>query len=255
MTHPFDQCDYQVRLDWGPVGAMAVGADVIAVVDVLSFSTAVCVAVQRGMRVFPFRWNDDRARVFAAEQDAILAIGRLEATKDETLMLPSLSPAQLLACRPVPRIVLPSPNGSHICQGLRSCGAEVIIGCLRNATAAGEYLARAVVADRSVAVVAAGERWPADGSLRPALEDQMGAGAVLHALARAGHRDTFSPEAAASQALYEAARASLDATVRDCVGGRELCLKGFGVDVEIAADVDATTVVPVLVNGAFQRNE
>ncbi|CAN5454117.1 hypothetical protein BH23ACT6_BH23ACT6_00090 [soil metagenome] len=93
---------------------MEADADVIAVVDVLSFSTSVCVAVERGMRVFPLRWKDDRARIFAAENDATLAVGRLEGSKDEAPLLPSLSPAQLLICHPSPRIVLPSPNGSHI---------------------------------------------------------------------------------------------------------------------------------------------
>ncbi|RNI22761.1 hypothetical protein EFY87_08015 [Flexivirga caeni] len=45
---------------------------------------------------------------------------------------------------------------------------------------------RAVEAGRSVAVIAAGERWSFDDSLRPALEDQFGAGAVLSALVAHG---------------------------------------------------------------------
>ncbi|CAN5454017.1 hypothetical protein BH23ACT6_BH23ACT6_00080 [soil metagenome] len=131
----------------------------------------------------------------------------------------------------------------------------MVLGCLRNATVAGEYLARALVTGRSVAVIAAGERWSADGSLRPALEDQLGAGAVLHALAEAGHREKFSPEVVASEALYQVSRVRLGVTMRDCVSGRELWAKGFGADVEIAADVDAATIVPVLVDGAFRANE
>lgn len=55
---------------------MATRADVSVVVDVLSFSTSVTVAVGRGIRVFPYRWKGNRAEDFARENDAVLALGR-----------------------------------------------------------------------------------------------------------------------------------------------------------------------------------
>ena len=90
----------------------------------------------------------------------------------------------------VERLVLPSPNGSSISFGprrrrrCRSSGA-----CLRNRAA----VARSRGSRGTVAVVAAGERWP-DGSLRPCAEDLWGAGAVLAALLDLGATD-LSPEA------------------------------------------------------------
>ena len=54
------------RFDWGPAGAaeLARVCSVLVVVDVLSFSTAVDIAVGRGMRVHPFPWSD-QAQAYA----------------------------------------------------------------------------------------------------------------------------------------------------------------------------------------------
>lgn len=47
-----------VRFEWGPTGADRLVSEAACpvVVDVLSFTTAVSVAVGKGTRVFPFRW-------------------------------------------------------------------------------------------------------------------------------------------------------------------------------------------------------
>lgn len=248
----FGQGDVAVRLDWGPVGARATASDIAVVVDVLSFSTSVTVAIERGMRVYPYPWRGPRAKEFAAEHDAVLAVGRLEATTDGAVVAPSLSPAGLLVCAPVPRLVLPSPNGSTIAAGLQRGGATVTVACLRNAAAVATWLAAGLQDGRTVAVVAAGERWAYDDSLRPALEDHLGAGAVLSGLVALGYADLMSPEARAAAELFGAARDRLGAWMRGCVGGRELASRGFAADVDVAADLDASAVVPVLTDGAFR---
>jgi len=38
----------------------------------------------------------------------------------------------------------------------------------------------------------------------------------------------------------------------DCVSGRELLARGFKDDVDIASRLDESSVVPVMVNGAFR---
>jgi 2-phosphosulfolactate phosphatase len=249
----FGQDGFGVRLDWGPVGARAADADVSVVVDVLSFSTSVTVAVERGMTVFPFRWNGPQAAAFAAEHHAVLAMGRLEATKVAPSSAPSLSPADLLTCEPVPRLVLPSPNGSTIAAALREHDSIVAIGCLRNAHAVAAWLVPIVEARRSVAVIAAGERWNNDDSLRPALEDHLGAGAIMSELVDLGFGDRLSPEARAAAELFDGGLAQLNDRLRNCVSGRELIAKGFAGDVDVAANLNASTVVPVLTDGAFDR--
>ncbi|MDH6136153.1 2-phosphosulfolactate phosphatase [Kitasatospora sp. MAA4] len=235
------------RFDWGPVGAQRLAADVacLVVVDVLSFTTSVTVAVESGTRVFPYAWHDESAVKFADAMDARLAAGRRAATSDSPW---SLSPAALRSAPFTPRLVLPSPNGSSIAA---AAGASVVVaGCLRNATAVGNWLAQQAYGtpERPVAVIAAGERWP-DGSLRPALEDLLGAGAVLAALRKQGG-GSMSAEAAAAVACYEATP-DVAAAVADSASGRELAYGGFGEDVGIASELDVCGVVPVLVDGAF----
>jgi 2-phosphosulfolactate phosphatase len=251
MPDLYGQVDYAIRLDWGPVGAQATQADVAVVVDVLSFSTSVCIAVERGMRVYPYSWKGPQAEAFARQRDAVLAVGRLEATKDGAVPAPSLSPAGLLACTPAPRIVLPSPNGSTIADALLETDATIAVGCLRNARAVADWLATDLEQGRSVAVIAAGERWNQDDSLRPALEDHLGAGAILSTLTQLGHGHSMSPEASAAAELFKAGQERLLERMSNCVGGRELARNGFQSDVDTAAALNSSKVVPVLTDGSF----
>lgn len=236
------QSAYDVRFDWGPAGARALAADVTVVVDVLSFTTTLSVAVERGIEVFPFGWRDVRATSYALTRDATLAVGRREAGPDQV----SLSPGTVRAARGIERLVLPSPNGSSISSALAGEGAEVLGGCLRNARAVGAVLAGRLRAGASVAVVAAGERWP-DGSLRPAVEDLWGAGAVLAAI----DAGTPSPEARVAVASYDVVAGDVSAALHGCASGRELVDAGWSGDVEIAAERDASAVVPVLRGESF----
>ncbi|MFC6706946.1 2-phosphosulfolactate phosphatase [Flexivirga alba] len=252
MADIFGQGDYAIRFDWGPNGAHQLRADVSVVVDVLSFSTAVTIAVERGMDVYPFPWNDLRAAEFAAAHDATLAVGRLESTKPGSVVAPSLSPAGLLTCRFEPRIVLPSPNGSSIAASLLESGSRVAVGCLRNARAVANWLRVHLDEGRSVAVIAAGERWVSDGSLRPALEDQLGAGAILSTLRSLGCGESMSPESVCAATLFDAIENELTDTLQGCVGGRELIGNGFQADVAVAAELNSSAVVPMLADGAFR---
>lgn len=247
MGDPFDQSQHAIRLDWGPIGAGAIPADVAVVVDVLSFSTAVSVAVERGTRVFPYRWRDGGAAEYAAERGAAVALGRLEADCPDRAHAASLSPARM---RDVPlpdRLVLPSPNGSTIAAILADSGSTVVVGCLRNAGAVADWLAERAALGASVSVIAAGERWAADDSLRPALEDHLGAGVILEALSRLlPDHVRFSPEALTAARLARAVKEEIPALVTDCASGRELIGRGFAADVAIATECDASAVVPVL---------
>lgn len=150
----------------------------------------------------------------------------------------------------VERLVLPSPNGSAISLGLAEAGSTVVGAGLRNASAVARWLREQDGLDE-LAVVAGGERWP-DGSLRPAVEDLWGAGAVIAGLVDLGATDHagLPPEARTAAQAYRSARFPDD--LLSCDSGQELVAMGFADDVAIAAEVDVSTVVPVLRDGAFR---
>jgi 2-phosphosulfolactate phosphatase len=247
VTEAHGQAAYAVRFDWGPTGAAAIaeGADVAVVVDVLSFTTTLAVAAERGVTVYPYRWRDGTAGAYAAERGAELARGRSERAGV------SLSPASVLRASGLERLVLPSPNGSSLSFGLAGGGLTVVGACLRNRSAVAGWLAPRIAAGERLAVVAAGERWP-DGSLRPAVEDLWGAGSVLSGLIGLGV-DGLSPEAEQAADAFTAAETDLTDRLAACASGRELTGIGFADDVRVAGELDASDVVPVLEGEAFTR--
>ena len=240
------QAAYTRRLDWGLSGALALVADarpgdVAVVVDVLSFTTTLTVALEQGLAVHPYPWRAEDAAAYAAERDATLASGRREGLAAGSV---SLSPVSFLGVSGIDRVVLPSPNGSAIAFALAEAGVTVVGAALRNAGAVAGWL-RSRPAAR-VSVIAAGERWP-DGQLRPAVEDLWGAGAVLAGLGDA----CASPEAAAAVAAFRAVEHRLGDELGRCASGRELDDDGFGADVDLAAAYDVSAVVPLLTGDTF----
>lgn len=236
------QTPWTLRLEWGLAGVreVAAHADVAVVVDVLSFTTTLSVAADAGTRVVPCDTRTDAAAL-AARHGGVVASPR--GARDGR---PSLSPASLRALTPPGTLVLPSPNGSALSAALADVGCVVVGACLRNAAAVAAW----VVAQEPgvVAVVPAGERW-ADGSLRPAVEDLWGAGAVVGALAAA--RLEPSPEADVARRAHAAVAGDLAASLGACASGRELADAGFADDVAIAAEADASLAVPVLRDGVY----
>lgn len=242
------QSAYRTGFDWGMAGALALTADahpgdVAVVVDVLSFTTTLSVAVEAGIEVFPYPWAEAGGPAYADERGAVLARGRRAALEDRSAGSVSLSPASFDGVSGMERLVLPSPNGSAIAFALAGSGVTVVGACLRNAAAVGRWLAATT---GRVRVVASGERWP-DGQLRPAVEDLWGAGAVLAGLGPAG----ASPEARAAVAAYDAVRRDLGHELAGSASGRELVAAGFPRDLEIASALDVAQVVPVLSGESF----
>ncbi|MHB1501567.1 MAG: 2-phosphosulfolactate phosphatase [Candidatus Dormibacteria bacterium] len=235
---------FSVRLGWGERGAAALlpTSDVMVVVDVITFTTAVAVAAERGCAVYPHPWDRGGAAELSASLGAELAVSRSEVDSEHPY---SLSPQTLSRLPLGSAIVLPSPNGSAISAAATAGGAVVVAGSLRNAAAVSRF---ARSAGQSIAVVAAGERWP-DGSLDPALEDLVGAGAIIDGL----RRRRRSPEAKAAAAAYlYARRQGIRRTLMEAVSAREQRHRGCQEELEWAFALNVSKVVPILRAGAFR---
>jgi 2-phosphosulfolactate phosphatase len=243
------------RFDWGLDGLRAIGpgSHVIIVVDVLSFTSALDVAVSQGAAVVPCPWQDARAHELATRHDALLAVARHEMSAEQPY---SLSPVSLRRLPLGATIVLPSPNGSTLAVEAATLGAHVVLAaCLRNASAVAQR-ARSLAGDGgTISVLAAGERWGGTtGPLRPAVEDLLGAGAVLAALdpANAVSAPRCSAEAGAARAAFVSARPRLAEHITSCASGAELVAGGWAVDVAISAEHDVSRIVPELISGIFR---
>ncbi len=236
----YDQSSFDVRCEWGLSGVRLVGnsTDVVIIVDALSFSTCVDVAISRGARIFPYRWKGEKAKEYAEQLRAELAVSRGQLGRF------SLSPASMLEAFEGTKIVLPSPNGSELTTEAELMGCIVIAGCFRNSMVVAKY---AVTQGQSIAVIPCGERWP-DGTLRPAVEDLAAAGAIINQLP-----GTRSPEASVANGAWELAKDDVTGFLKSCASGRELIDRGFEEDVELAGQVNLSDAVPVLRERAYVR--
>src|SRR5215831_14398933 len=102
-----DQAGYDLRCEWGLPGLLHLApiSDVVVIVDVLSFSTAVDIAISNGASILPYPHKDGSASAFAAAKGAQLARDRRLGSGEY-----SLSPASLRAIPAGTALILPSPN-------------------------------------------------------------------------------------------------------------------------------------------------
>ena len=234
----------RVRLAWGRRGAQdaAERGDILVVVDTLRFSTAAATAVHHGALIYPCATDEALYTALAQRVGGEVA---LHHAASPTLTRFSLSPRSFLAVEPGARVVLPSPNGST-CSQYGSRAPALFVGALVNAQAVAEAVSHLLhgVDHLNVTVLACGERWQIpdeEGALRFAVEDYLGAGAILAAL-------PFSQtmEAQVCAATFQAMRDQLDMALWECESGQELRAKGLGEDVRFAARLNIYDTAPVL---------
>jgi 2-phosphosulfolactate phosphatase len=238
----FAQSPYRCRLDWGRHGARAAAErqDILVIVDTLSFSTAVVTAVQGGGLVYPCA-EDEQPGALAQRIGGEVAVRRKDVPAKGRF---SLSPLTYLHLAPGTHIVLASPNGAT-CSRYARAVPFLFVGALVNAEAVATVVSHLLeTTDRCVTIIACGERWQppsADGALRVALEDYLGAGAILASL-----RYEQSPEARVCASAFTHSRRDIAALLWECGSGRELRRMGFPEDVRHAAQLNSYDAVPVM---------
>jgi 2-phosphosulfolactate phosphatase len=233
----YDQQEFDIRCEWGARGLEQLApSDAVVIIDVLSFSTCVDVAVSCGAEVYPYPFKDETVLDFAEK------IGAIAASLERSTTSYSLSPVSFRNIPKGERIVLPSPNGARL--SYLGYQTDTFCACLRNYKSIARYLSAHY---KSVTVISSGEQWQ-DASLRPAIEDLLGAGALISELG-----GSKSPEALMAEQAFTALQSSnsIGGILMFCGSGKELLAKGFPDDVLIAAELNASVAVPMLKDGCY----
>ena len=201
------------------------------VFDVLRATTTIAAALAAGVR---------EIRLFASLDDARAAANafggaRLLCGEERCLPPPGFdlgnSPGQFSAAHRDTTLFMCTTNGTRALLAARSA-AVVYAGALVNASA----VARRLRADeRDVILLCAGT----NGAV--AMEDVLGAGAVLDAL----HAEPASDLARMALDLFRAGRERLGEMLRDAQGGRNVIEAGLPQDIDFAARLDVFDVVGV----------
>jgi 2-phosphosulfolactate phosphatase len=190
--------------------------------------------------VYPCAWTDD-PQALAAQLGALAAVNRPDVPTRGQF---SLSPPTFTSIEPGRRVVLASPNGAT-CSRFGRDVPDLLVGALVNARAVAEAVGQLLAtSDLSVTVLACGERWrqpSEDGELRFAIEDYLGAGAIIAALPETLTR---SPEASLCAGAFRSVGGGLHDVLWESGSGRELRAAGYPQDVEHAAQLNVYTTVP-----------
>ncbi|GHO45512.1 2-phosphosulfolactate phosphatase [Ktedonospora formicarum] len=250
----FSQEAYRCRLEWGRRGVAEAAArgDIVVIVDVLSFSSATITAIAHGGSILPCPLEAD-VEALARRVDGVVAVRRREVPARGRF---SLSPMTFFALEAGTRVVLASPNGAT-CSHYGQVVSHLLVGALLNASAVSHVVTSLLEEDErcSVSVIACGERWldpSEDGALRFAIEDYLGAGAILTSLAEHSNL-TLSPEAQVCAGAFLQARPRLGELLTNSYSGQELTQTGFGEDVSHACKLDLYTSVPIMRAGLLEE--
>lgn len=209
----------------------------VVVFDVLRATTSMTAALAAGVaeiRVYP-------TLAAAATGAGPAGAGRLLCGEENCLAPAGFdlgnSPGAFTSANAAGRTMhLSTTNGTRAIVAARGA-ATIFSGALVNAS----FVARALAARaHDVTLLCAGT----GGAI--ALEDVLGAGAVLHALQKRGGAQLESDAALMALRLFRGARDDLRASLAQSRGGENVRAAGLDADIDFAARLDAIDVVGVI---------
>jgi len=244
---PDKNTNIRCRLEWGRRGCLKAveRRDIPVIVDVLSFSSLVATAVNHGGLIYPCR-ESDNPEALADQIEGSVTVRRKEVPAKGRY---SLSPLTYFDIETGTRVVVVSPNGAT-CSRLGFEAPLLLVGCLLNARSTARAVSSIMMGtDFDVSIVACGEREKTnrgEGAIRWAVEDYLGAGAILSDIPFAK-----SADACVCENAFRASKKKLDTILRDCPSGCELAEAGFEEDIVYCSRLDYLEIVPGLTGDHF----
>jgi 2-phosphosulfolactate phosphatase len=220
----------------------------VAVFDVLRATTTMTAALAAGVREIRLFGDTEAARRAAAEA-VVAAGGPGPLLCGESQCLPPAgfdlgnSPGALnRAAHGGRALFMSTTNGTRALIAARGAGL-LLTGALVNASATARALAASGL---PVTLLCAGTNGAA------AMEDAIGAGAVIDALGRSRGVELESDVARVALGLFRSVRDDLRGALADSTGGRNVLAAGLSPDIEFAARLDVFDVVGRAVDGPLR---
>jgi 2-phosphosulfolactate phosphatase len=206
----------------------------VVVFDVLRATTSMTAALAAGIRQIHIFGSLDAARAAAKAPSAnVLLCGEQQCLAQADFHLGN-SPGGFTSERCGGQTAFMSTTYGSRAIVAAADAAALFIGALVNAS----VVARAVAATGlPVTLLCAGT----DGQV--AMEDTIGAGAVLDALGRIGPCDLRGDTALMARRLFEGSRNDLPGVLSECQGGRNIVAAGLAEDIDFAARLDVFDLV------------
>ena len=209
----------------------------VIVVDVIRATTSVVAMLERGCDEVLIAPSLEAAQEYRRTHPDVLLAGEQHGRAPQGFDFgnsPAAFSEAVLAGR---RVVFATTNGTRAVHAAAD-GAPVLVGCLRNRTAAAQVAAAAAAgAGLSLVVMCAGREG------RFSLDDAYTAGAIVDAAADLQADLPMTDAAAAARMLYRGT-ADPRALFRQTRAGRNIIAIGLEGDLDYCAQVDRSTLVP-----------
>ena len=236
------QCSNKVHIfiSWFKDGIIH-DVDAYVVVDVLRFSTTVITALDVGFKRIYATPNLDKALALSRAKGIPLA-AELEGVKPPVADMDN-SPFEILSIGKTylmnskEELVIRSTAGALLTTTLTKINVNTYIGSTTNSLA----LARELVRNNynAINIVCAGYK-----AREFAIEDFIGAGAIIHELMKLCSNVTLNEEGLAAYYLYKSVGNVLRDIFSQSKSGKVVLSIGHGHDIEIASMINNSTTVP-----------